>query len=385
MSTLLVEVVKINEINIHPNADRLELATVKGWQVVVQKNLYQSGDKVIYIPIDSILPQELEERIFGPDSKIKLSKSRVRTIKIRKAISQGMIIPLDYLPSDQGPWDEGDNVMDILGITKFEPPKNAQASLRGNQVSKKQINPNFNKYTNLEHFKNYPDVFNPDDEVIITEKIHGTSFRCGYVKFEPNTWLKKQLQILGKWIKTTKLKVLYNFATKIAPEYEWVYGSRNVQLQQRKNSDPIYYNKNVYAECVDNYHLTKILKSNEVIYGEIYGDGIQKHYTYGCKENERRLVIYDIKVNNQWLSYDESIKFCKDRGLPYVPILYQGLYNKDKLVELTSGKSILNSIQKVREGAVIRSVNEEFTYMGRKVLKYINDDYLLLKDQSELH
>ena len=66
MSDFKVEVVRIKEILEHPNADKLELATIKGWQCVIPKGIYKAGYVVIYIPIDSILPQEIEEKIFPP-------------------------------------------------------------------------------------------------------------------------------------------------------------------------------------------------------------------------------------------------------------------------------------------------------------------------------
>ena len=100
MSELKVEVCKIVSIKEHPNANKLELAYIggeNGWQTCVVIDNYRVGDKVIYIPVDSILPMDIEKILFGEDSKIVLKKSRVRSIKIRGAISQGMIAPLESL------------------------------------------------------------------------------------------------------------------------------------------------------------------------------------------------------------------------------------------------------------------------------------------------
>src|SRR5574337_1686034 len=91
MSTLKVESVKIEQIHAHPNADRLEIAQIKGWQCIVQKDRYKAGDLAVYIPIDSVLPETVESKLFPPDSKVKLSGSRVKTIKLRGIISQGML------------------------------------------------------------------------------------------------------------------------------------------------------------------------------------------------------------------------------------------------------------------------------------------------------
>src|SRR5580765_8503788 len=95
MSTHRVEVVKIDEIMPHGNADRLELAKIMGWLVVTGKGNFQKDQLALYIPVDSILPNTLEMRLFPPGSKITLKKGRVRSIKIRGQMSQGMIIPLE--------------------------------------------------------------------------------------------------------------------------------------------------------------------------------------------------------------------------------------------------------------------------------------------------
>ena len=98
MNDFRVEVVEVDEVLEHPNADRLEIAKVKGWQCVVGKDSFAAGDKGIYIPIESILPEELEAKIFGT-SKVKLSKHRVKTIRLRGAVSQGLLVHRRHLRS----------------------------------------------------------------------------------------------------------------------------------------------------------------------------------------------------------------------------------------------------------------------------------------------
>jgi len=94
MAELKVQVCEISAIKDHPNADRLELAYIggkSGWQSCVGLGEFKAGDKVIYIPVDSLLPTDVEKILFGEDSKITLKRSRVRSIRIRGAISQGII------------------------------------------------------------------------------------------------------------------------------------------------------------------------------------------------------------------------------------------------------------------------------------------------------
>ena len=175
MSELRVTIERINKLESHPNADRLDLATVLGWQCVVQKDLYEEGDLIVYFPIDVILTEELEAAIFGTDSKIKLKKSRIKTIKLRGAFSQGLVVPLGVVKSFIPDLieKEGKNIAKELGVKKFEPktPGNMRTT-GGQQKKKKDINSNFKKYTSINHLKNYPKALE-GEKVVITEKIHG--------------------------------------------------------------------------------------------------------------------------------------------------------------------------------------------------------------------
>jgi len=368
VSTLKVEVVKIEEIIKHENADNLELARVKGWMCVIPKNIYKTGDLVVYIPIDSILPEDIELKLFPPNSKIKLHNHRVKTIKIRQAVSQGLITSFELLNID--PLKEGTDLTSKLNITKYEPPEPAFFK-NVKSRSKKETNPYFFKYTDIENYKNYVTVFKLWDIVYVTEKIHGTNARFGYVPFFADTLWKRIKQWIGQ-----------RFGS--SPKWDFVYGSHNVQLQ---NGNPIgtsmFYQDNVYSKMIPKYDLKNKIHSGEVIYAEIYGDGIQTGYNYGLK-NEQRLVIFDVKKDGRFLNSDELIEWCKERNLPMVPLIYKGFFNFDLIKSLTKGPSILAPEQRIREGVVIKPEIEGIDICGRKILKLISDDYLLLKN-SDFH
>lgn len=364
MSTFKVEIVAIDDINPHPNAERLELAKINDWNCVVPKGVYQKGSKAIYIPIDSVLPNEIESKVFGPDSKVKLSKSRVKTIKLRGAISQGLVVSLDTFGLEKK--SVGTDITELLGITKYEPPTPSwQMPSNGPSKLKPKENPYFKKYGGLENGKNYPKVFEEGEIVEVTEKIHGSHIRAGRLPFVANNLLDRIKGWLG-----------FN------PKFEWVYGSNNVQLQRRNGSNN-YYGEDVYGKLLQKYNVRELLKDNEAIHGELYGDGIQKNYTYGCV-NEHKLVIFDVKVDGEYLSTDAARLWCEERGLPYVPVLYRGPFNLEAVKELTKGDSVLAPSQKIREGVVVRPVQELQTYIGRKILKYISEAYLL-GDQTDFH
>ena len=361
MSQLKVEVVEIDEILEHPNADSLELARIKGWICIVKKGVFKSGDKCIYAPIDSVLPYILEDKLFS-DAKVKLSKGRIKTIKLRGSISQGLVIN----PKTVGMENKkvGADVTKELGIEKYEPP---QKSCKSNEPKYyKYRNPNFKKYTDMENYKNYVGLFKEGEPVVVTEKIHGTNWRAGWVPTVADTFWKKVKKFFGR-----------------LPEYEFVYGSRNVQLHDKKDWKG-FYPGNVYYKIVEKYDIKNKLKPNEVIYGEVYGDGIQGNYSYGLK-GEMDLVIFDMMHDGDYMCPKFAETWCENRNLPFVPVLYEGPFSIEKIVELSKGASVLCPDQKVREGVVIKLTEEAATHMGRKVLKYVSDEYLLLKGNTDFH
>ncbi len=377
MSTHRVEITTLETISDHPNADRLDIALVgdTDWQVVIGKGNFERGDTCIYIPIDSLLPEDLETHLFPPDSKITLDKHRVRSIKIRGAMSQGMVInPRDLFGLFPGLQDYsiGDDVADFLGVTKYEPPTSAFQGQSTKHRQARKGNPDFLKYTDIENYKYYPRIFEDDEEVYITEKIHGTSVRYALLPTAVNSFwrrIKKFLHLL--------------------PQYEFCYGSRNVQLQFDKGK--LFYDNDVYAEIAKRLGIEDILLPGEALYGEIVGSGIQKGYTYGCSEGELDFYAYDVKVDGRYLDMPAFIRWVGKHGIKRVPLIYTGKMEFCNLDNARSGPSTIRDIhtnkavQDVREGVVIKPVVETLCFMGRKVLKLMNDDYLLDKENTDHH
>ena len=342
----IVPVTTVLEVVPHSNADALEIVKVFDFNVIVRKNSYKVGDTVIYAPIDCILPASLEVIIFGPNSKIKLTKGRIKQIRIRGLASQGMIIDLKdvnlyfkELPT------VGDNVADILGIVKHEPP---ETSFSANQPRVKKErnrsyeNPYFHTYGGLNNWKYYAksELFVEGQEVVYQEKIHGTNGRASLSPFVAKTLWQKFLKFIGRM-----------------PEHQFCYGSNNVQLQAKPYTG--YYEDNVYAEACKKYNLHLKLQPNETVYFEIYGCGVQKGYTYGHTNDSRSIAVFDVKVlsedkqSTRWLTVDELTIWCAERMLPMVPIIYRGPHSLAKAQECTKGDSLIGK-QKVREGIVIR-------------------------------
>lgn len=375
MSTLLLEVSEIRDILPHPNAERLEIAQVYGWFVVVQKDKYKKGQSVIYLQPDCVLSEELNDKLFPPDSKVKLDKRRIKTIKLRGAISQGMIVDpneftLEYIKNN---------------VTKYEPPISSVPRIfTGQQPKKSQLNDDFKKYTGIEHLKNYDRVFQENEEVIISLKLHGTNARFGRLTPTVNTLWKKILQKIG-----------------LLPKSEFVYGSRNVQLSDGREFS--FSNEtqgvdfgNVYKFLAKKYKLSKVIRHGLILFGEAVGHGVQKDYHYNTKPGDYDLYAFDIfsVTENRWLNYDEFINELgaintklanMDNKIIYIaPLLYRGPFNSVIAEHFRNGKDPIQT-EIEREGIVIKTAVETVSpTIGRKILKSISDVYWLGK-QSDFH
>lgn len=349
MSTLIVEITRVLAVKPHPNADRLDLITVKGWQVVAEKGKYKEGDLVVYCPIDAVLPIELSDKM---NITNYLSKGRVRTVKLRGEYSQGLIIPLSMLNRpEEGDnfvcqYIEGEDVKDALGITKYEPI--IPIHMAG-KVDK--YHPLFTKYTDIENIKNFPNVLQEGEEVVLTEKIHGTNFRVGLVNGElmvgSKNWGLKEDETNLYWIITHKF-----------PQIE-------VAL------------RNFYKDCAE---VGQETPPNFILYGEIYGGGVQKGMDYGLKEPVVR--FFDVKAGNMYLDYYKAALWLKINNLEAVPLLYKGPWHWEDLKYLANGSSKIGP--HIKEGFVVKPTHErEERGLGRVILKHISEDYLM-KDYGDL-
>lgn len=354
MSKLIIEVCRVKAIEKHPNADKLSVVTIKDWSCIVGLDQYEAGDLVVFVPPDSVVPEKTAEKY---NLEYLRKNGRVRTVKLRGFISQGLVLSI---PNEQK-WKEGQDVAKYFGIVKYEPPTPLYQNLnKGQKPTKKKRNPLFDKYTSIENVKNYTEVFKEGEEVVILEKIHGTSFRAGRLRrYKDNLIGKLKSLLFGK--------------------YEFVYGSHNVQIVGHKGKR-CFYGEDVYGRIAKKYNLAEILPEDHIIYGEIYGKGIQG-LEYGMKDID--VVFFDVKYKGKYLDYYAFRKFCMFYKLPKVPVLYLGEFDKKILDAYTKGNSVLYKGH-IREGCITKPITEEYNHsIGRKVLKSINAEYLLKKDRTD--
>lgn len=366
----------IKDVFEHTNANSLEFVKVYDFNVIVSKGRYKAGDKVVYVPIDSLLPQNIEDEMFPSGSKIKLNNHRIKQIKIRGQYSQGLIISPDDLQTHRIdaniPLET--NLAGFLGITKYEPgPASFEgSSMGGKKRDKPRENPLFHSYNGIENVKWYPDLFKEDEEVVIQEKLHGSNCRAAILPYKANTLWKKIKKFFGR-----------------APAFEKCYGSNMVQLQERSGYTG-FYGEDVYGKVLEKVKAFDKIKAGETIYGELIGEGIQKNYNYG--HNEHHFVLFDVKRLNEdgtqtWLTPNEVQEFAKERGFDFVPVLYAGVFNKALAYELTKGASKYHPETKVMEGIVIKSrlgYNDDRMSSNKRALKWLSEKYLE-KDNSDFH
>jgi RNA ligase (TIGR02306 family) len=364
-------VAKIDVIMKIEGADNIEQARIGGWNCIIQKNQYNVGDLVVVATTDAVIPQDLSDAMNVTNYLRK--GGRVRTVKLRGVYSECLIIPFNYVPTlTKGVYYEGDDVMEILKIFKYEPPVK-QITLSSGKKIRYHENPNFLVYYKFPNQKNVPEMFNEEDDVQITRKIHGTNARYGIVrKHKLSLWdrFKKFIRVADKWI-----------------DYEYVYGSHNVE----KGSDSQgFYSTDVWREAADKYfiksklwHYVKLLSpedigSGVVLYGEVYGSGIQKGYDYGLKDIQ--FVIFDIMENGKYMDTLNTWLVTTDLfRLRHVDILYTGKWNKE-IQDKYVFNNFIEGTKIPHEGVVVKSITGERS----KVSKIINPDYLIFAEKHNV-
>jgi len=191
MSKLVVEVCTVEKIEPHPNAQKMRLATIKGWKTCVRYDpetdacQFKVGDKCIYFPPDAIMPPALAADRLGIMKYLKeLPKNelgqrppggRVAATNLRGYPSYGVIMEIDPKWGDDPNWSVGTDLADHFGITKFEPP------LDCTDGDAERTCPRFYDYTSIEHYGNFPTALHDGEEVIFTEKVHGKNTRMALV------------------------------------------------------------------------------------------------------------------------------------------------------------------------------------------------------------
>ncbi len=345
----LATIREIKELLPIPGADLIELALIDGWQVVVKKGEFNTKDSCVYIEIDSILPP------VDPFKFMEARKYRVRTIKLRGCLSQGLALPLSYFPSMKNTPKIGEDVTELLGITKYDPEDHGNNSVKlpvhpavlllckfklGRWIyykfkpKSKGTWPEWVPKTDEERVQNIRGLFGliSQRNLYATEKLDGQSFTAFY-KGNERTGLFKR----------------------------GVYGvcSRNVWFKNPNET------KNTWCNTALEHDIRVILnafwnahKVSLAIQGEIVGPTIQGNK---YKLNKNSLYVYNIYdiTNAKYFTHLQKAAFTKQYNLkltPTVELQYEGKYPVNFVIQ-ADGQSVLHTCP--REGIVVRDIMDD--------------------------
>ena len=316
MERKLVTIRKIKDIKPIENADMIEVAIVDGWQVVVKKGEFKVNDFGVYFEIDSFLPIEDRYEFLRKGCYKKMSDGtegfRLKTIKLRKQLSQGLLLPLGLFPELKNV-KAGDEVTELLKVIKYEPP--IPACLSG--LMKGRM-PSFISKTHQERIQNLVDYFDKYKDATFeeSEKLDGTS-----------------------------MTVYYN-------DGDFGVCSHNIELKENED--------NTYWKITKEMGLEDILRKcgkNIAVQGELIGEGIQKNH-YCIKGQQFRIFdIWDIDEQRYMTRAERETMFS---GFLKVPVYYDSisifekLDNVNDLLKYTEKRSMLNP-QIEAEGLVFKS------------------------------
>ena len=358
MSTFKVTVERLASVEDHPNADRLDVCKLESlnYQFVTGKHNYKPGDQVIYFPIDSVIPLDLAkemsiEHLVSKDNDV--GGVRIRTVRLRGLISQGVVAPPDSLEATKGQeWDDGDDLTDLLGVKKFEKP---EVAIPG---AKLVTRPSEIRSYSLENAERFPRVVEKlmDQKVCISEKLEGSHFSA--------TLLNENRRIA---ICCGEREIIKEEGAD-NPWHKAAHDSGIIKaLQDIPEGD-----------------LNEVVRSRWVsisLRGELVGPGIQGNY-YGLPSH--KVYVFEIEIDsipigpNNFLAATSNLSSIY--GLPIVPLLGVDVTLKEwldgrTLSEASNGKSEL--CDRNREGIVIRPMDEQSDpELGRLIVKQRSPEYL---------
>ncbi len=361
----------------HSNADTLEIACVGDYKSIVRKGQFKTGDLGVYIPEQAVLPQWLVSALGLEGYLAGKAKNRVKAIKLRGVLSQGLIAPCI---GEQSNFPDactfavqnntcsigvmiGDDVTEFLGITKYEPVIPTSMSGEVQRAFGLTL-----KY-DIENIKKYPDILVDGEEVVITEKIHGTWCCFGYhPDIEDDIVTSKGLSARGLIFKINEENLNKNLYVKTLD---------GTCVRDGKSGNLVAQAKRILGNVEPFFML-----------GEIFGPGVQDLH-YGT---QKAFCLFDVYVGplvgGRYLNDQEKRQFVGDFAPVYqlkrVPVLYRGPYSKQIVDELTDGnETVSGNSTNVREGIVITPTVERYDdEIGRVILKSVSEKYLLRKGNT---
>ena len=337
--------------------DRIELALIQGWQVIVQKGQFNPGDYCVYVEIDSVMPERAEFEF------LRSKDFRIKTMKMAGVISQGICFPLTILPHQENAiYELDDDVTDILGVKQYEPTMDIETHTVAKPAKKKYPRwlmrsklfrrlvlgkkpskcdfPDFISKTDETRIQNAPHFLKDKEPYIVTEKIDGCSATYALVRH------KRFL---------------------LPDKFEYMVCSRNLRLPVKDNS--------IYWRVSDIYDVESTLRCMIghrdwiAIQGECIGPKIQGNKYHAVLPE---FFVFNVLTPHGRMNSVQASNMVGAYGLDHVPILHTGYTLPDTVEEMLAyahGESTLYAT--LREGVVVRSQD------GAKSFKAVDPEFLL--------
>ncbi|MGF1431708.1 RNA ligase (ATP) [Kitasatospora sp. LaBMicrA B282] len=353
MSTLRVTAERLTVLD-HPNADALELAQVGLYRAVVAKGQYRTGEYALYIPEQAVLPAALIEELGLTGRLAGSNADRVKAVRLRGELSQGIVCRPGALAGVDlaEAAAAGLDFAEQLGITKWRPP--IPTAMNGEVEAAPDLLP----WVDIENLQRFPDVFEPGEPVVLTEKLHGS---CCLLTYHADSGA---VQVSSKGIGAQGLALRED--------------ERNLYWRAvRAHGVPA-----VAAALAERLGATRI-----GIFGEVFGAGVQD-LTYGSSGRTELpgYAVFDVSalIDGQlhWLAAAELLA----GQLPLVPELWRGPFDPAVVLAHADGReSVSGKALHLREGVVVRPQTERWSPRlgGRAIAKAVSGAYLTRKGGTE--
>jgi len=388
MSTFTCPVVRVASVEDHPNADRLNLVRLDGLgYLCISGKLddgsprYKTGDLVVYIPSAAVLPEYLlKEMDFWDTEKNKgtlagADGNRVKPLRLRGVFSEGILFPtlpmsipdvcmldvsVDHDGNDGRPMLRlGEDASQVLCITKYSPPIPVHMAGEVANLFDHTV-----RYT-FERLESVPDIFEPGEQVVATEKLHGTMMAIVYV---PGLNHPEMFSKNGDIIVHSK-----------------GLGSQGLAFKNNEANAGHLYVRTLQALLDGGFEealneLRNLAQFKKIaLLGEIFGKGVQDlHYDM----DKPAFRVFDICVDDTYCNSVEFSILATVLGVDTVPRVYAGPFDLTALEAVRDGQTMLGGAN-IREGIVVRSATEaRHEIHGRKICKMISPDYLTRKSKD---
>lgn len=348
----LATIQKISKISPIPNADKIEVARILGWDVVVGKGQFKEGDLCVYIEIDTLIPNAPWSAFLFKNGHEEDTTYRLKTVKLRGQISQGLVIPLlEHWITYNSYNTLDEDVTDILGIIKYE--KVAPIPNPKSGIKSKGKFPIFLRKTDEVRIQSKPSFIQDlhGKPFYITVKMDGTS--ATYYKYN------KKFGVCSRNLELKDPRIPSGFFNLLKFKLLKLFG----KVKKEIPSVDVYWN------MAFKYKIEDWLPDGYAIQGEICGPGIQEN-RLGL--NEPTLFVFSL-WNIKEQRYENPFELINvTDNIPMVPLVYNKMDNFPETVEgWLSLANITYPNGTPAEGIVVRSKDQSVSF------KVINNVFLL--------